>query len=72
MDQKTLDSICKQVYQKFPEAKGVKPKVKAYSETQSLLLFQTTSTTADGKSLPRTIRVVVDQTGKISKMSTSH
>jgi len=72
MDQKTLDSICKQVYQKFPEAKGVKPKVKAYSENQSLLLFQTTSKTADGKSLPRTIRVVVDQNGKVTKMSTSH
>ncbi|MDR3572481.1 MAG: hypothetical protein P4L50_01350 [Anaerolineaceae bacterium] len=72
MDQKTLDSVCKQVYQKFPEAKGVKPKVKAYSETQSLLLFQTTAQTADGRSLPRTIRVVVDESGKISKMSTSH
>jgi hypothetical protein len=72
MDQKMLDSICNQVYQKFPEAKGVRPKVKAYSESQSLLLFQTTSKTADGRSLPRTIRVIVDQRGKISKMSTSH
>ena len=71
MDQKTLDMICKQVYQKFPEVKGIKPKVKAYSETQSLLLFQTRSETADGRSLPRTIRVVVDQSGKIAKMSTS-
>jgi len=72
MDQKTLDSICKQVYQKFPEAKGIKPKIKAYSETESLLLFQTTSVTADGRNLPRTVRVVVDQSGKITKMSTSH
>jgi hypothetical protein len=58
MDRQLISSICTQVYRKFPETNGSQPKV--------------TATTADGRSLPRTVRVVADSKGKILKMTTSH
>jgi hypothetical protein len=72
MDQNLLTSICNQVYRKFPETSGVKPKVTTRPEDQYLLVFKTTATTADGRSLPRMVRVVADARGKIIKMTTSH
>jgi hypothetical protein len=71
MDNHTLQSICDEIYRRFPEVKGARPKVSAYSGSQVLLIFTGKATTADGKSLSRTVRVVASEDGKIGKVTTS-
>ncbi|HMN63138.1 MAG TPA: hypothetical protein PJ988_22415 [Anaerolinea sp.] len=72
MERSLFNSICSQVYRQFPETKGAQPKVTARPDEQYLLIFKAAVTTGDGRSLPRTIRVVADARGKIVKMTTSH
>lgn len=71
MESHLIDTICKTVYKRYPEMNGKRPAVQAYSDTQILLLFKASVTTADGRSLPRTVRVVASKDGKISKITTS-
>lgn len=71
MDDRTLSSICRQVYEKFPEVKGSRPKVKSQGEDSSLLIFDGKASTPDGKVISRTVRVVVTSAGKITKITTS-
>ena len=71
MDRDLLQKICNQIYKRFPEVNGSKPKVRAYEQDQSLLIFQGNGTTADGHSIPRIIRVIVSPDGKIKKITTS-
>jgi hypothetical protein len=79
MDNKHLDSICKQIYKRFPELSGSRPKVQAQKlntgdsevPSQYLLIFQGARTTADGKSINRIVRVVASDQGKILKVTTS-
>lgn len=71
MDDQILQRACSQIYQRFPDLSGVKPKVKSYDGNQNLLIFQGKAKTSDGKSLPLTIRVVVDASGNIGKISSS-
>jgi hypothetical protein len=71
MDHSLLTSICNQVYRKFPETQGKAPKITTREDGSVLLVFNARVTTADGKSLPRTVRVVADEKGKIIKMTTS-
>ena len=71
MDSHAIESICKTVSQRFPEMKGARPSVQNYSDTQVLLVFKAKATTADGRAMQRTVRVVASKEGKISKISTS-
>lgn len=71
MERHILDSICRQIYSRFPEVKGCKPKVSSYAQNQSLLIFEGTSRAVDGRAIPRTVRVVVNTGGKIAKVTTS-
>ena len=71
MDNHTLQSICDEIYRRFPEVKGTSPKVSSYSNSQVLLIFNGKATTADGKTLSRTVRVVTSEDGKIGKGTTS-
>lgn len=66
-----VQTVCRQVYQKFPDFQGVQPKILQQPNGSSLLLFETEGRTPDGKLIKRTIRVVVGNNGKIAKMSTS-
>ena len=70
MDQSLVASICSQVYKKFPEVRGTHPSVQPQG-TGYLLIFKGKVVTADGKSMPRVVRVAVDADGKIGKMTTS-
>jgi len=70
MDKQAIQSICVQVYRRFPELKGRSPQVKTIGDNQ-LLIFQATAKTADGHALPRTVRVVVNPAGKVIKITTS-
>lgn len=74
MDAKTLSSICDQVYHRFPEVNGVRPKLQSMSKgqvSQHILIFSKQASGADGKSIQRVVRVVVSSEGNIVKMSTS-
>lgn len=71
MDAKTISTVSKQVYQKFPEVRGAKPKVKEQPGDSFLLIFEGTGTTASGASIKRTVRAVVNANGKITKLTTS-
>ncbi len=71
MDENALNQICQQVYRQFPELKGVRPKVKAHTGGQKLVIFDGKATTASGKAISRTVRVVVGENGKVIKISTS-
>lgn len=86
MDPKLVHSISEQIYRKFPEVAGCKPKVRLQTPSSAvgalpksgaptyLLTFQSTgrsSAAGSGRSIPRWVRVVVSQGGRILKVSTS-
>lgn len=81
MNEKTIENICKEVYRRFPEIQGTKPKIQPYRpsgaksaavSTKSVLVFQGGGATTSGKLLTYVVRVVVDADGKILRMSMSH
>jgi hypothetical protein len=77
MDTKLIKNISEQVYRRFPEVTGNKPKVRLQPKTGNaakatyLLTFSGKAIIANGKSIPRYVRVVADENGKIIKMTTS-
>lgn len=71
MDTRIKSAVCASVYRQFPEVKGVTPQVKALPADKYQLIFHGKAKTEDGKTLPRTVRVVSDENGKILKLTTS-
>ena len=74
MKRDLINAISQEVYRRFPDLAGVRPKVKLQrsSPPQSFLLtFQSRASLPGGKSLPRLVRVVANEQGKILKISTS-
>jgi hypothetical protein len=75
MDSKTIEKICGQIYRRFPEVSGAKPKVQTQGTDRNasnyLMVFKGSGTAADGKRIDRTVRVVATETGKIIKVTTS-
>ncbi len=65
-----IDKINHEVYRDYPFYKGVKPKV---SEQNGglLLVYEKSEKTADGLSLPMSLRVKADDSGKIKSVSGS-
>lgn len=72
MDTQTLNKVCRQIYNRFPQVEGQKPKIKPQTEETFLLIFEGHATTADGKSIRQTVRATVTKNGKILKTSLSH
>jgi len=71
MDNKQIENINKQVIKKYPEVKGIQPTLTPRPGDQVLLVYKASAQTADGRLIDRVVRVVVDDAGKIIKMSTS-
>ena len=83
MDPSVLKAVVAQVYRRFPEFSGCHPKVRLQDAPQPksitmkptyLLTFHSTARaqSATGiKALPRWVRVVVSEKGKILKVTTS-
>lgn len=71
MESQALNSICSQIYRRFPEVNGVHPKVQPYSGDKFLLIFTGKGTAANGKAISHNIRVVASQDGKIIKVTSS-
>jgi hypothetical protein len=76
MDSKAINSISNQIYRKYPAVNGCQPTVQTKSATKDgvenyLLIFHGKATTADGKTLPITVRVTADGQGNILKVASS-
>jgi CRISPR/Cas system endoribonuclease Cas6 (RAMP superfamily) len=71
MDRQTLEKIKNNIYKKFPEVSGSNPTKKPYGDDKILLVFKGKVSTANGKTMDRVVRVVVDANGKIIKTTTS-
>jgi hypothetical protein len=71
MNREILESICSQIYRRFPEVTGSQPKVQNRPDGHFLLIFNGKAKTADGRNIPRTVRVVANPVGKITKVTTS-
>ncbi len=81
MDAKLIEAVSEEVYRRFPEVRGKKAKVRKVASPEGrsigksptyLLIFQGQAVTANQKSLPYVVRAVVDERGKILKITLSH
>jgi hypothetical protein len=71
MDKAIISKVCAQVYQRTPEVRNIQPTITEQDEGRSLLAFSGTAFGANGKPIPRIVRVVADSEGKIIKISSS-
>lgn len=71
MKTEAILKVNEKVLKKHPKLSGVSPKVSALSTGSFLLQYSFRDDLPNGKSISQTIRVVADEDGKISKMSSS-
>ena len=74
MKAKYIDKISNEVYRKYPDLMGIKPKVtprEGVKSSDTLLIYQKKVSGPGGKSINRIVRAVADESGKIKKISTS-
>ena len=71
MDKNALEKVCKNIYKRFPNLKDKNPKVSKQTADRYLLLFSSSGTTPDGKTIKQVLRVVASEEGKIIKTSVS-
>ena len=70
MDNHSISLINQEVYRRFPELKGSKPKIQKM-DGNTLLVYKTQVHLSDQKTINRSVRVVVNERGEIIKLSTS-
>jgi hypothetical protein len=74
-----IESIAQQVHRQFPEIQDLRPNVQSQLGAKSaeaatnrfVLTFKGRGQGPGGKNIPRIVRVVADERGKILKISTS-
>lgn len=85
LDSKIIKNVSDRVYQRFPEVSGTKPSIKKQNERKKpnrsdssvkdvnsyLLTYKGSVLLGNGKKMNRWVRVVVDNKGKILKITTS-
>jgi len=83
MEPELIESITRDIYRRFPEVAGVKPKVRKQPQEKDqtkviplekrnyLLTFNKDARGPGGQTIPRWVRVVVSPKGKILKITTS-
>lgn len=76
MKPKTVTQITRKVAEQFPEMEGVKPAVRRQAvpgngTSQFLLTYKGVSELPGGKTMPRIVRVVADEEGRVIRISTS-
>lgn len=71
MEKEALDKVNQAVYRQFPYLQGIEPEVSDMENGQFLLIFKGCGATADGHSLPISLRVVSDKAGNILKFTSS-
>jgi hypothetical protein len=80
MDPEIIEEICEKIYRKFPEVKGIKPKVRKQPVPKGapkpkvpvyLVTFNFKANGPGGVKIPRWVRASVTPNGKIKKTTTS-
>jgi hypothetical protein len=84
IDPKVVQNISDEIYHRFPDLRGRKPRIQAVKPGQAhpaglpttpgaryLLVYSARVTTSTGKQMPYNVRVIVDEQGNILKISTS-
>lgn len=80
MNERVISNVCREVYRRFPEMRGTRPKIQPYGSDKMqatnpapkfLLIFQGKGLTHTQRTIPYAVRVVVNSQGKILKMSMS-
>ncbi len=82
MDVRLIQVICQEIYRRYPYLNGCRPRIQPVppaagkppacaGQPAHLLVFKSQGLTADRRSITNLVRVVVDQNGKILKISTS-
>jgi hypothetical protein len=69
MDSATVEKINQRVYRQYPEMRGVRASVTGSGEHYTLVYRGKVQTPAGA--MARVVRVVVDEKGRVLKMSTS-
>lgn len=70
LDSDVVSRISSQIYSKFPEVNGARPKVQSQGSGY-LLIFKGSARSSSGAQISRVVRVVVSDTGKVIKTTTS-
>jgi hypothetical protein len=76
MDDAVITKVNRSVSKQFPEMRGIRPRVKLEGEDRRgnprfLLTYSATAELPGGRKMKRVVRAVVDERGKILKLSTS-
>ncbi|MEL7625653.1 MAG: hypothetical protein AAGU15_02200 [Anaerolineaceae bacterium] len=71
MKSEAIRKVTEKVVKKHPKLAGKSPKVSMISAGSYLLQYTFSDDLPNGKSIAQTIRVVADEDGNISKMSSS-
>lgn len=71
MENAIIQSICHEVYEQYPIVEGINPEVKPQPNGTQLLLFQSSGKTSGQKAIPIQVRAIIDENGKILKLSSS-
>jgi hypothetical protein len=69
LDSSTVEKISQRVYREYPEMRGARPSV-ASSGKGYTLVYKATAQTPAGP-LARVVRVLADERGKVTRLSTS-
>ena len=82
LNQKVIQVVSHEIYRRFPEVKGKKPRVQQRSTTKGrsifssrptyLLTFRGQAATSTNKTMPYWVRVVINDQGRILKITMSH
>lgn len=80
MNERLITNVCREVYRRFPEMRGTRPKIQSYGSAKAnaanpspkfLLIFRGKGESNEHQTIPYAVRVVVTEQGKIIKMSMS-
>lgn len=71
MDKQVIEKVCSEVYKQYPQYEGIQPEIKTQPNDTHLLIFQTSGKTFNQKSIQLSIRVLVDGSGDILKITSS-
>lgn len=66
-----LEEVNRKVYRQFPELDGKKASVTNRPDGGKLFTYKGQVTLPNGKTMPRVVRVVVSEKGKILKLTSS-
>jgi hypothetical protein len=76
MDDAVLNKVNRSVSRQFPEMRGVQPRIKKHGQDRHgnprfQLTYSASVSLPGGREMKRVVRAVVDEQGKILKVSTS-